>query len=423
MLLKTKLASASVFVTGVACRAGLGRFAFVFLVAALLVSGIQAEEFDSDDLPKGHDYYELRDGLNNCRIRFENEKVGRVAFLGGSITAMNGWRQMVIEDLQVRFPDTKFEFVSAGIPSLGSVPHAFRLERDVLSKGPIDLLLIEAAVNDTSNTGEYPDRILRGMEGVVRHARSVGRMTDIVQMHFVMPEHMKNYNGGQIPPAIKQHERVAKHYGNTSLNLSREVTDRINAGQFTWNEDFRNLHPSPFGQKLYAASISRMFDAAFSKTATQPVEHLLPERSLDKLNYSNGRFGGIDSAKLIRGFELVPNWKPASGAGTRSGFVNVPVLVATSPGAAFEFQFDGTGAGLMIGAGPDTGVIEFNIDDGPPETLDSFTQWSRSLYLPWALILDDALPAGPHTVRVRLSKQKNPKATGSALYVYQLLLN
>lgn len=399
------------------------RLTLVFVAAALFAPAIQADEFDSSVLPKGHDYHELRDGLNNCRVRFEKEKVGRVAFLGGSITAMNGWRQMVMEDLQARFPDTEFDFVSAGIPSLGSVPHAFRLTRDVLSKGPVDLLFVEAAVNDTSNTGKFPNRILRGMEGVVRHARMENPMTDIVQMHFVMPEHMKDYNAGRIPPAIKQHERVAEHYGNTSLHLSREVTDRINAKQFTWENDFRNLHPSPFGQKVYAASIARMLDAAFAKAAIEPAEHKLPAEPLDELCYAKGRFGDIDSAKILTGFKLVSQWRPANGGNTRAGFVDVPVLEATSPGAEFEIQFDGTGVGLMIGAGPDTGVIEFTIDDGPPKTVDSFTQWSRSLYLPWALVLDDELTAGKHTVRVRLSEGKNAKATGSALYVYQLLLN
>jgi hypothetical protein len=127
-----------------------------------------------------------------------------------------------------RFPETKFEFIGAGISSMGSVPHAFRLERDVLSKGPVDLLFVEAAVNDTSNTSEVV-HMLRGMEGVVRHARSVNPLTDIVHMHFVMPAHMMDYKNGKIPDSIAQHEKVASAYGNPTLNLSLEVTDRIQA--------------------------------------------------------------------------------------------------------------------------------------------------------------------------------------------------
>ena len=65
---------------------------------------------------------------------------------------MSGWREFLIAWLEKKSPDTKFDFIAAGIPSLGSVPHAFRLEDDVLSRGPVDLLFVEAAVNDATNT-------------------------------------------------------------------------------------------------------------------------------------------------------------------------------------------------------------------------------------------------------------------------------
>ncbi len=72
--------------------------------------------------PYGYDYFALRGGLNRCRGKFEQEKTGRVAFLGGSITAASGWRDQVCEELKRRFPETRFEFINAGIPSLGSTP-------------------------------------------------------------------------------------------------------------------------------------------------------------------------------------------------------------------------------------------------------------------------------------------------------------
>ena len=62
--------------------------------------------------PFGYDYFQLRDGLSRSRTQFLNEKHGRVAFLGGSITASKGWRDLVCEELKRRFPDTEFDFVS-----------------------------------------------------------------------------------------------------------------------------------------------------------------------------------------------------------------------------------------------------------------------------------------------------------------------
>ena len=158
--------------------------------------------------------------------------------------------------LQTRYPQTKFDFIAAGIPSLGSVPHAFRLERDMLAHGPIDLLFLEAAVNDTAN-GTPPAQMLRGMEGVVRHARMANPFTDIVQMHFVMPEHIADYNQGKIPKAVAQHELVAVYYGNVSLNLALEITDRITAKQFTWAGDFCGLYiPHPLARKSMRTACS-----------------------------------------------------------------------------------------------------------------------------------------------------------------------
>ena len=97
------------------------------------------------------EYYTMRGGLDNCHLRFEREKVGRVAFLGGSITEVGAWRELVCQELRRRFPNTRFDFINAGISSMGSTPGAFRLSRDVLRKGPVDLLFEEAAVNDECN--------------------------------------------------------------------------------------------------------------------------------------------------------------------------------------------------------------------------------------------------------------------------------
>lgn len=399
------------------------------LFALLLANSLPAEpKYDPAKLPKGHDYFELRDGLANCQRKFAQEKTGRVIFLGGSITAGGAWRQHTCDYLTKKFPDTKFEFINAGIGSMGSVPHAFRLERDVLSKGPVDLLFVEATVNDTSNIPDHPEWMLRGMEGVVRHMRAVSPLTDIIQLHFVMEPHMKDYNAGRVPDSVAQHEKVAVAYGNPSLNLAREVTDRINAGEFTWADDFKGLHPAPFGHQVYANSIARMLDAAFAKPiASAAKEHGLPAM-IDAQSYAKGRLGDIAQAKIIKGFALVPSWKPgdetqASGrkVGTREGFVNVPALVGTEADAEFEFSFDGAGCGLFIASGPDAGQIEFSIDGGPSRTLDTMTHWSAGLHLPWALILDDQLKPGSHTAKVRIAASSTPGR--SALRVFHLLLN
>ncbi|HBJ33393.1 MAG TPA: hypothetical protein DDZ51_01250 [Planctomycetaceae bacterium] len=382
-----------------------------------------AKNYHPSRLPKGRDYFELRLGAENAYRKFELEKRGRIAFLGGSITAGRGWRDHTMKYFETKFPNTKFEFIAAGISSMGSVPHAFRLERDVLSKGPVDLLFVEAAVNDSTNIPDHPEQMLRAMEGLVRHARQANPLMDIVHLHFVMPSHMEDYRRGSVPVSIAQHEKVAAAYNNASLNLSLEVTDRIDAGEFTWDKDFKDLHPSEFGHQLYANSIARMFDIAF---ALPPAEtnkrHTIPAM-IDAQCYAQGRLGSLADVKNLQGFSLNAMWKPADQQGTRAGFVDVPALVGTEPGSMFEFNFTGTGCGLFIAAGPDAGYIEFSIDGGEYRQIDTFTNWSERLHLPWALILDDNLNPGLHNVRVRIASDHNARATGTALRVFHLLLN
>ncbi|MDP6356483.1 MAG: prolyl oligopeptidase family serine peptidase, partial [Planctomycetota bacterium] len=90
----------------------------------------------------------LRSGLQNSRRIFETTKKGRVAFLGGSITQMGGWRNHVADSLKRRFPDTEFDFVFAGIGSTDSTMGAFRLNQDIFGRGQVDLLFMESAVNE-----------------------------------------------------------------------------------------------------------------------------------------------------------------------------------------------------------------------------------------------------------------------------------
>jgi hypothetical protein len=89
----------------------------------------------------------VRGGLANSARVFTQTKTGRVALLGGSITENPGWRDSICAYLERPFPETRFEFIAAGIASTGSTPGAFRLVRDVLSKGKVDLLFEEAEVN------------------------------------------------------------------------------------------------------------------------------------------------------------------------------------------------------------------------------------------------------------------------------------
>ena len=369
-------------------------------------------------------YHTHRKPLGNSYSRFVEDKKGLVAFLGGSITQNGGWRDSICHYLQERFPQTSFTFIPAGIASMGSTPGAFRLERDVLSRGPVDLLFVEAAVNDATN-GRSREEQIRGMEGIVRHAMHDNRATDVVLMHFVDPQKIHSYNRGEVPEVIRNFEQVAAHYMVSTINLAKEVTHRINGGEFSWEEDFIDLHPSPFGQSLYFRSMKSFLETQYAgaEKASAVIDlHPMPE-PLDPWCYDRGRIISYTKATEINGFESVVNWTPSTDVSTRRGYTRVNMLVGSQPGDSFTLEFEGRAIGIMVAAGPDAGMIEYRIDGGKAQILDLFTAWSSKLYLPWYYTLEAELDPGPHTLQVRISRDKNVNSLGNSCIVKSFYVN
>lgn len=373
----------------------------------LVVSISAAQKLDSGN------YHIIRTNLANSSLKFEKEKFGRVAFLGGSITFGNGWRDSVCHFLQEKFPLTEFDLINAGVPSMGSTPGAFRFKNDVLKNGKVDLLFLEAAVNDDTNK-MAPGEISRAMEGIVRNAKMENPLCDVVIMHFVDPGKIKDYLNGKIPEVIQLHEKVAEHYKISTINLAKEVTERIDAGEFDWENDFKDLHPSPFGQQIYFQSIKHFLQTSlnFDNSKSRSDEVKLPE-PLDKYSYSNGKLVQPNPPKPIKGWEMMDRWNPADGKGTRANYVNVPMLVGEFPGKIIKFHFEGNAVGIAVAAGPDSGVIEYSIDDSEWQKQDLFTQWSKNLHLPWFYTLGSGLRKGKHTLQIRLTEDKNPESSGN----------
>jgi sialidase-1 len=295
------------------------------------------------------------------------------------------------------------------------------LLRDVFAHGPVDLLFEEAAVNDSGNGFPHREQI-RGMEGILRHARLLQPELDIVMMHFVDPDKIADFRAGKTPEVIASHERVAAHYGVPSIDLAREVTERIDAREFGWEADFKNLHPSPFGMSVYARSIERLFDAAWKQPPMieGPVQPHPQPGPLDEKSYFRGRLIDVTEAK---GWRIEADWTPRDKAGTRAGFVHVPMLIGETPGEECRFAFEGTAVGIFVAAGPDAGTVEFQIDGGAWRSQNLFTNWSATLHIPWTYVLDADMSPGRHELAMRVATTADPKSTGHAVRIAHLLAN
>lgn len=361
--------------------------------------------------PDEKDYFILRGSLDNCRLRFEREKKGKVVFLGGSITNMShGWREMTAAYLKQRFPETEFTFINAGIGSTGSVYGSFRLDRDAFAGGAPDLLFEEAAVNDHA-IGLSNKQIRRGMEGVVRGVRQRSPMTEVVMMHFAAPYHSADYRAGKTPRVTAIHEPIAEHYGLPTIHLHREVSERIDEGQFNWKKDFKNLHPSPMGHRLYASTIRRALSAAWESPIDQgaaQARHALPE-AMDEFAYDHVELVLPKEVTQLNGFKLIEKCDPsANGVGgrLRSGYHGIPMLVGDTPGDGFSLTFQGRGVSLLAVAGKDAGVIAYRIDGGDWQTKD-IKKHFPGIHLPRVYVLADELdPTVEHTLELRLTDER-----------------
>lgn len=387
-------------------------------------------KLESDFFKKNLDaanYHTMRQGLKNSQIIFEQKKRGTVAFLGGSITNNKGWRDMVCSYLQERFTETEFTFIAAGAPSEGTTSGAFRLDRDVLSKGKVDLLFEEAAVNDASDAlGRSSKDRQRGMEGIVRHALNSNPAMDIVMMHFVDPGKMESYRKGETPEEIADHDIVAKHYNIPTINLAKEVTERIDAEEFTWKDDFKNLHPSPFGQKIYFNSMKTFLDNAYYATVDDDdkvEDHTLPEQ-LDQMSYINGKIINIDDVKLSKGWNRIDSWAPPEGGGRRKGYFDIPVLEGDNSSKPLQFKFEGTTIGIIAISGADSGILEYSIDGEDYEPFDQYTKVSGYLYLGrYYILASDLDPDKKHTLKLKLSDDKNRNSKGNVARICSFLIN
>ena len=350
---------------------------------------------------KAAEYHTVRGNFLNSKTKFEKTKKGRVAFLGGSITYNGGWRDSISNYLAGRFPETEFEFINAGISSMGSTPAAFRLDRDIVNQEGIDLLFEEAAVNDATNARTDTEQ-KRAMEGIIRHLRKANPKVDLVIMHFVDPNKMETYRNGMIPMVTQNHEFVAEHYGISTINLAKEVTERIDNGEFTWKDDFKNLHPSPFGQGIYSHSMTTFLENAYATKNSKAPPFTLAEK-LDSYAYDNGKLINIKNAK---GWTIDRNWFPKDNKRSRDNYHHVPMLIGTTSSKTTKLSFSGNTIGIAVASGPDAGIIEYQIDKGNWQELDLATKWSNTLHLPWYYTLATELKEGKHTLKLRLKPEQ-----------------
>ena len=344
----------------------------------------------------------------------------KVGYLGGSITAQKGWRVLTLEHFKKAYPQASFAEINAAIGGTGSDLGVFRVQQDVLSKGP-DLLFVEFAVNDG---GADPQRIIRAMEGIVRQTWKANPQTDICFVYTLTESLSPPMLEGKLQRSASAMEKVADFYGIPSITLGMEVAKLAKAGKLVWRAplpktdadkaalgdkfvfaaDGTHPHDST-GQVLYTQAIIRSLPAlAIANHApTAHVTHL----ALDPANYERARLVPITAAKLSEG--LVPaDMKKADYA--KAWANRLPAMVRLDkPGQSLEFKFQGTHCAVYDVVGPAGGMVAVTLDGKAPKTIpriDAYCTYARLS----TFVVGTDLPEGVHTVRLELLADPIDKA-------------
>lgn len=344
----------------------------------------------------------------------------KVGYLGGSITAQNGWRPKTLAHFQKTWPQAKFSEINAAIGGTGSDLGVFRLKQDVLDHKP-DLLFVEFAVNDG---GAQPEQIFRCMEGIVRQTWRALPDCDICFVYTITEALVPAMLDGQFQRSASAMEKIADHYGIPTIHMGMEVAKLAKEGKLVWkaplpktDEEKKanegkfifapdSVHPHvETGHELYLAAIVRSLPTIQAASKT-PAKHTVGEPFI-ATNYEQAKLLPITAAKLSPGFQLLDAVKDEFGKRWANRMTTLHK--GSQPGDTLTFKFKGTRCAIYDIVGPDCGQVIVTLDDQAPTIIpriDAYCTYHRLSNLLIGTNLEDKV----HTVKLEIHPEQPDKA-------------
>ena len=396
-----------------------------------------------------------REGIGNVLAKLESHESVTVAYLGGSITEMSGWRNMTTDWMRKTWPNAKVTEVPAAIGGTGSGLGVFRLGHDALSKNP-DLLFVEFATNDAHAPAES---IWRNFDGIVQQTWAKNPKTDIVFVYTITSSMMKDYGIGKMNPAASAMEKLADHYGIPSVCFGPRVAAEVKAGRLVMslgevatavpketpdrdrliNEELKKkgqilfakdgVHPALPGHACYLQSIV----AAFEQMRTlPPVDH---GEFLGK-PFFDGRLAAAKmmpvDASMLKGegwTRLLPDVPEQKSFGGRGG----QFYRADRPGAKLVFRFRGTQCSIYDLLAPKGANVRVTVDGkvvcAACPRFDSYCWYTRLASMPVYCgencehdVEIEVLEKQPDRTQVKHENTATPKYDGTYFQPCQIML-
>jgi S-formylglutathione hydrolase FrmB/lysophospholipase L1-like esterase len=360
-----------------------------------------------------------RGGVPNVLAKLKAGGEVRIAYLGGSITAQDGWRSKTLIWFRQQFPNARVNEINAAIGGTGSDLGVFRLQHDVLEHKP-DLLFVEFAVNDG---GAPPQQIHRCIEGIVRQTWKHDPATDICFVYTLAGNMLETLQQGRFPRSASAMEEVADHYGIPSIHMGLEVARLEKAAKLIYKGEKPKteaekaalgdkilfspdaVHPyTDTGHQLYLEAVVRAFDRI--EKVGKPGPHSLAAPYVAD-NWEAARMIPLSHARLSPGWLRL---NAATNSLARSFGARLPELwEAREPGESVSFKFRGTTARIYDLLGPDCGQVTIAVDNGSPVVTPRFDAYCTYHRLA-TLSVAEGLPEGVHSVKITIHKEQPDKA-------------
>lgn len=369
--------------------------------------------------PQAAEELRVRGGLPNFFARLAAGGPVRIAYLGGSITAANGWRPKTLAWFRAQYPRAEVIEINAAISGTGSDYGACRIAADVLAKDP-DLVFMEHRVN---GGGGYEDQ---SVEGIVRQIWKKNPRTDICLVYTISQWMLNDLKAGRQPAFGAVMERVANAYGIPSIDLGVEIAKRERAGtllftgkgavegKLVFSAD--GTHPGNAGHDVYRDVIARSM--LTMQGAGKPEAHPLPS-PLNARCWETAALIPITRAKLSAGWKAV---EPKQDAVYREDLGRTDAMLrgamkCDKAGETITVTWNGTTVGfsdIPQGQGME---VEVTIDNAAtplvirrPQT-EAIRRYARFFYLP-------EQTAGRHTAVLRVKTLPD----GMSFYAGQILV-
>lgn len=227
-----------------------------------------------------------------------------VGFIGGSITegltagADKCWAKLTYNALCEMFPDTKINYVNAGLSGTPSILGVVRAERDLFADKNPDIVFIEFAVNDGDGQ-MYKDCY----ESLVKKSLDKDNDPAVVLLFTVL----KNRYSCQ-----KHMSAIGEHYSLPMISVGNAINPMFDAGLMTWEKySDDESHPNIWGHELVKDFVMNYINKVNEKAKTEDAPEIspIPDTPLYSTDYSEVKLLERDQMTVtkVEGFEESDN--------------------------------------------------------------------------------------------------------------------